>query len=28
MGMYTAVAYFELRSSGELILPVLGLPGR
>ena len=28
MGMYTAVAYYELRSSGELILPVLGLPGR
>ncbi len=26
--MYVAYAYFELRSSGDLVLPVLGLPAR
>ena len=28
MGMYIAVAFYELRSTGDLILPVLGLPAR
>jgi len=28
MGMYIAVAFYELRSTGDLILPVLGLPDR
>ena len=28
MGMYIAVAFYELRSTGELILPVIGLPDR
>ncbi|MGB3412481.1 MAG: ATP-binding cassette domain-containing protein [Microthrixaceae bacterium] len=28
VGMYLAYAYFELRSSGELVLPVVGLPAR
>jgi ABC-type branched-subunit amino acid transport system permease subunit len=28
IGMYVAFAYYELRRSGELVLPVLGLPGR
>ena len=28
MGMYVAVAFYELRATGELILPVLGLPSR
>lgn len=28
LGMYVAYAYFELRQSGELVLPVLGLPAR
>ena len=28
MGMYIAVAFYELRSTGDLILPILGLPDR
>ena len=28
IGMYVAFAYYELRRSGELVLPILGLPGR
>lgn len=28
IGMYVAFAYYELRRSGDLVLPVLGLPGR
>ena len=28
MGMYIAVAFYELRSTGDLILPFLGLPDR
>ncbi len=28
VGMYLAYAYFELRASGDLVLPVLGLPAR
>ena len=28
MGLYIAVAFYELRSTGELILPFLGLPDR
>lgn len=28
MGMYVASAYFRLRSTGELILPVIGVPDR
>ena len=28
MGMYVAVAFYELRATGELILPILGLPAR
>jgi len=28
VGMYVAFAYYELRQSGELVLPVLGLPDR
>ena len=28
LGMYIAYAYLELRSSGELVLPFLGLPSR
>lgn len=28
IGMYLAFAYYELRRSGDLVLPVLGLPGR
>ncbi len=28
MGMYVAFAYFELRATGDLVLPVLGLPAR
>lgn len=28
MGMYTAFAYFELRATGELVLPLIGLPAR
>ena len=28
VGMYVAFAYYELRRSGELVLPILGLPGR
>ncbi len=27
-GMYVAVAYYELRATGELVLPLLGLPSR
>ncbi len=28
LGMYVAFVYYELRSSGELVLPILGLPAR
>lgn len=28
VGMYAAFAYYELRRSGELVLPVIGLPDR
>jgi len=28
LGMYVAFAYFELRQTGELVLPVIGLPAR
>lgn len=28
LGMYVAFAFYELRESGELVLPVLGLPAR
>lgn len=28
MGMYVAYAFFEFRETGDLVLPVLGLPGR
>jgi branched-subunit amino acid ABC-type transport system permease component len=28
LGMYVGFAYYELRQSGDLVLPVLGLPGR
>lgn len=28
MGMYVAFAYFEFRETGDLVLPVMGLPGR
>ena len=28
IGMYVAFAYYELRRSGDLVLPILGLPGR
>ena len=28
IGMYLAFAYYEFRRSGELVLPILGLPGR
>ncbi len=28
IGMYVAFVYYELRRSGELVLPILGLPGR
>ncbi|NLV55023.1 MAG: ABC transporter permease [Acidimicrobiales bacterium] len=28
MGMYVAFAYYEFRDSGELVLPILGLPDR
>ena len=28
MGMYIAFAYYELRATGDLIQPILGLPGR
>lgn len=28
MGMYVAFAFYELRQSGDLVLPVLGLPAR
>lgn len=28
MGMYVASAYFQLRATGDLILPVIGLPDR
>ncbi len=28
MGMYVAFAFFEFRSTGDLVLPVLGLPAR
>ncbi|MEQ1785510.1 MAG: ABC transporter permease [Acidimicrobiales bacterium] len=28
IGMYVAFAYYELRRSGDLVLPLLGLPGR
>lgn len=28
LGMYVAFAYFELRRTGELVLPILGLPDR
>lgn len=28
MGMYIAFVYYELRSSGEMVLPILGLPAR
>ncbi len=28
LGMYVAFAYFELRDTGELVLPILGLPER
>lgn len=28
IGMYLAFAYYELRRSGDLVLPILGLPGR
>jgi ABC-type branched-subunit amino acid transport system ATPase component/branched-subunit amino acid ABC-type transport system permease component len=28
LGMYVALTYFELRETGDLVLPVLGLPAR
>ena len=28
MGMYVAFAYFEFRETGDLVLPILGLPAR
>lgn len=28
MGMYTAFAFFELRATGDLVLPVIGFPAR
>lgn len=28
MGMYVAFAFFEFRETGDLVLPILGLPGR
>ena len=28
MGMYLAFAYFEFRDSGDLVLPIIGLPDR
>jgi branched-chain amino acid transport system permease protein len=28
MGMYVAFAYFEFRETGDLVLPVVGLPAR
>ncbi len=28
IGMYVAMAYYELRATGELVLPILGLPAR
>jgi ABC-type branched-subunit amino acid transport system ATPase component/branched-subunit amino acid ABC-type transport system permease component len=28
LGMYVALVYFELRDTGDLVLPVLGLPAR
>lgn len=28
LGMYVAFAYFELRNTGDLVLPILGLPDR
>lgn len=28
MGMYVAFVYFELRSTGDVVLPILGLPAR
>ncbi len=28
MGMYVAYAYFEFRTTGDLVLPILGLPAR
>ena len=28
MGMYLAYAYFEFRATGDLVLPVIGLPSR
>lgn len=28
MGMYVAFAFFELRATGDLVLPILGLPAR
>jgi branched-subunit amino acid ABC-type transport system permease component len=28
LGMYVAYAYFELRHTGDLVLPILGLPAR
>ena len=28
LGMYVAFAYFELRRTGDLVLPILGLPER
>ncbi len=28
LGMYVAFAYYELRASGDLVLPILGLPER
>ncbi|MEO6989823.1 MAG: ABC transporter permease [Aquihabitans sp.] len=28
MGMYVAYAYFEFRATGDLVLPILGLPDR
>ena len=28
LGMYIGFAYYELRQSGDLVLPIIGLPGR